>query len=184
MVTFKLTRIEFAAIATFLEAKSIPGLDIITKLDEAQFQEAQKQLQKHGYMVPGDGPNTWHMNDPLIDVMLTVVSPDRLVLVKDIQGKRSMQFCLDQDHITAVVVLEDSVVLILLEERLQIATEAISFLRNTEDGVVATAFVVKGKVVKGQRARTFKENLRLEAGEQPLTSKNLMAFLHPVLGEP
>ncbi|MCX6874536.1 MAG: hypothetical protein NTW21_12135 [Verrucomicrobia bacterium] len=182
MVTFKLTHIEFAAIATFLEAESIPGLDITTTLDDAQMLEARRQLQKHGYMVAGDRPDTWHVNDPLIDVTLTVVSSDRLVLVKDIPGKRSMQFCLDQDHITAVVVLDDGVVLVLLEDRLQMAAEAISFLRNTEDGVVAAASVVGGKVVKGLRARTFKDKLLLDAGEQPLTPRNLLAFLQPLLG--
>jgi hypothetical protein len=184
METFKLTHIEFSAIATFLEADSIPGLDVATKLDNAQMLDARMQLQKHGFMLAGDQPDTWHIHEPLVDVMLTIVSPDRLVLVKDIPGKRSMQFFLDEDHVAAVVVLKDGVVVVQLEDRLQIAAEAIEFLRKTEDGIVAVTSVVEGKVVKGQRARTFKETLRLDAGEQPLTPNSLMAFLQPVIGVP
>lgn len=182
MLTYLLTHVEFAAVAIFLNAESCPGLAIDLKvIGGAELQAGHSQLRENGHMIPAERPNTWHLSEPLMYAVLTVVRPNHLVLVRDLAGKRSMQFCLDDNNITAVLLLEDSVVLLVIENSDELIEEAIRFLNKTPEGQISVANVINGKLCPGFRVKTAISEMLNESGPQKLTRSNLKSFLKPIL---
>ena len=178
MKKYNLTNDEFAAIAIFLHAQSIPGLAFdLTELDDQRLLAAQEQLRANGHMVAGDRQGTWHLDEDLMLLVLTVVQPSHLILIQDLTGKRSMQFSLDQGNISAVVSLKAAVVIAEIESIDDVAKRSIEFLSGAPRGRVSVAAVKEGKLFQGTRYEITETEIEHPAGKDVLSAKTLKMII-------
>ncbi|MEM9827420.1 MAG: hypothetical protein AAF958_12560 [Planctomycetota bacterium] len=185
----KLSDDEFAAIAIFLHAQKVPGLDLdLTRFNDAQIQKAQAKLKQAGHMVPGDRPGTWHLDEQLMLQVLTVVQPKHLVLVQDLVGKRSMQFSIDQKNITAVICIEGGFIVADVKNLSALSKHAIEFLDGSRKARVAFAKVDGNQLAKGSKVEVTngvleKVSADLESsGDNRLTPERLYKVVVKRLG--
>lgn len=178
--SFRLTPVEFAALAIFLHAKSIPGLAVdLTGFDQRQVVVALDSLTEKGLMTAGEQPGTKHIDEDLLDIMTVIVAPQQVVLAHDIVGKRSIQFFVVADGIAAAVVTDKEVVVSKLAEMRDIAEQTVVFLGDTAKGRIASAVVKDDKLGHGRKAEVAGGKLRSELGTEPLNTDTVAGFLFP-----
>ncbi len=147
MAYYKLTKLEFRAVAVFLNATDIPGLAMeIGGFEDTDYAFALSKLQKNGLMVSGERKNTWHIDETLILAMTAVVAPNHVVMVRDVPRKRSILFFILDNQITEVVVSDKYVGVAEHFGLSDIATQSLKFLEGCQLGQVAVASVQDNKL--------------------------------------
>jgi len=156
MLVFELQIDEFVALATIMHGSCIPGVNLeFGKASAADIATANLQLVKKGLAHQSGVDETIKYAPGLIDAVLTVVDPQKAILVRDVANERSIQFCKSEQQTTSVLVLEQQkVVLCTLTNDREIAEQAIAFLNETADGLIAIATVENSEIVPKAGVKT------------------------------
>lgn len=163
MKHFKLTVLEFRALANFLNATQIPGLAVeIGLITEDEYSHALNSLQKHHLLTPGERKGTWHFDEDLLLLMATVVSPEYIVLAQDISAHKSILFYIFKKSITEVVVTEQYILIAEHTNTHQIAEQTIQFLADSKTSQIAIAKVTDNKLTDGRRLQIEGKKISIE----------------------
>jgi hypothetical protein len=164
MKHFKLTVLEFRALANFLNATHIPGLAVeIGQITEDEYFLALNSLQKHHLLTPGERKGTWHFDEDLLLLMTTVVSPEYIVLAQDISDHKSILFYMFQKSITEIVVTDEYVLIAGHTNTQQIAEQVIQFLADSKKSQIAIAKVTGNKLTDGRRLQVENKKFSKES---------------------
>jgi len=158
MAYFKLTILEFRALAVFMNASTIPGLALkIGGFEESEYELVKSELQKHGLLIPAERKSTWHIEETLMLAMTAVVNPEFVVMVRDLPRKASILFYILDDLVTEIVVTAQHVGVSECSGLKAIAEHALQFLDGSSFGQVAVAHVQDSRLEGGAHIE-IKEN--------------------------
>lgn len=155
MKVFKLELDELAALVGFLNARKLVGMDesLFSAFTEANLPHLVAKLNAHGWLLPGDRPETWHMNEELMATLAVAVSPHFAVLARSKALGKSIVFYRADDDIVEIVVTEDEQALVArLDGVDELAAHVEEFLRDARPGDIGVARVnAKGDALEAGR---------------------------------
>lgn len=183
---------ELAALVGFLNAKKLVGLDegLFRSISEENLPRQMAKLQAHGWLVPAERPETWHMNEDLMQALAVAVAPQVAALARSQALRKSVVFYLADNEITEIVVTDDKAVVAKLTELDQMAAHVTELLRDAWPGELLVARV-KGQGFDAGRRATVDASGTLSAKTPGLlpeeknawSQENVAAFLRAAIAD-
>jgi hypothetical protein len=164
MKSFTLEIDELAALVGFLNAKKLVGLDesLFRAFSEQNVPRLVALLSAHGWMVPGERPETWHFNEDLMQALAVAVAPQFAVLARDPAARQSIVFYVADDEITEIVVTDAQAVVASLDGLDELAAQVMTFLHDARPGELLVARVKGDGFDAGRRTAVEGQVFRAE----------------------
>jgi hypothetical protein len=144
---------EFAAVIGFLNATKLVGMDegLIQSFSEVDVNRVMAKLEKNGWLSTADSPNTWHIDEHLMQCLAVAIAPHFAVLARSKPHRKSILFYIALDEITEIVVTDKNVVVVELENVGELAKQVFEFLDRLKPCEVVVARVKADKLDSGHR---------------------------------
>ena len=177
MGSFKLSKVELAVVLNYIHATKIPGVKLnLPAVDEKVLLKGNSSLLKRKLLTKAKQPNTFHLNQELLDAAIGIAISAQLVLVRVEPEGPSIQFGVTQKLASSIVVTPDETVLCSLKSIDEIASVSIRFI-NKSDAKIAIASLVKEELVADGKASVEKGSLLANNQSTPLTEEALSEIL-------
>lgn len=154
MRVFTLDIDEFATVLGFLDARLPPGMseESVRAPDRQVVADAMAKLRAHGWMSPGDRPETWHFNAELLHTLAVSTSPEHVVLVRSFSQRRSALFYFAGEEMVELVASPERVMVIRLDTFERLVQHVVAFLGDALPGEVLVAGVRGATLTRGHCA--------------------------------
>lgn len=145
---------ELAALCGFLNAKKLVGLDegLFRAFSEENLPRLMAQLRAHGWIVPAERKDTWHLQEDLMQTLAVAVAPQIAVLARSVSQRKSIVFYMAGDEVTEIVITEDRAVVASLGGVDEIAAHALELVSKGLPGEIVVARVNGESFDAGHRA--------------------------------
>ena len=177
MESFKLSKIELAVVLNYIHATKIPGVKLdLPVVDKEVLLEGNRSLLARKLLIRAKQPNTFHLNQELLDAAIAIAIPTELVLVRVEPKGQSIQFGVTRELASSIVVTSDAILLSGLKSIDEIGSESIRFLKKS-DAKIAIASLVNEKLAPSGRATVVNGLLNADSQSAPLTGDALSEYL-------
>ena len=154
MTSFTLEIDELAAVVGFLNAKKLVGMDekLFAAFTEDNVPNLIAKLKQHGWMVPADRPDTWHIHPDLMQTMAVAVAPNFAILARSIARQKSTVFYLYKEDIVEIIVTAEHAVVVKIADMDVLVSQVMKFLDGSFPAEIGVAKVNLDRLEAGRRA--------------------------------